>query len=599
MISMDQSREHPLLLLLAWAGKEKYKLYLAILCGLVSGLLVVVPYMAVYQVLELAYYQQLTGELLLMYGLTVAAAVAGRNLFLALGVALSHKGAYNALYRVRAMLVDHMAVVPLGSLSRQHTGEIKKVISEDIEKLELFLAHHLPEMALYAAGPVAIFLYLASVNWLLALITLLPLPAAVWLQYRLFAGYRRRMHEMNQVMAGLNAAMIEYISGMKLIKAYNLGVTSYRKYAGAIDAHHSLWQQIAYQMGPLFATFVIVLQCAAAAVVPAGGFLFVHGQAGAGVFILFVFVGSLYLLELRPLLELGSNFSQVLNGIHNAQKILAIPPLPPGGEAFPDRQDVEFRQVSFAYDGRNTVLKNVNFYIRSGEKFAFVGRSGAGKSTITQLIARFYDVGGGEVLIGGCNVRKLDYEALQKNIAIVFQQTFLTRQSVLENIRMGTTATLDEVKAAAKKAQIHDFIESLPAGYETKVGSYGSRFSGGEKQRIAIARAILKNAPLLVLDEATAAADPENEQAIQAALAELCAGRTVVIVAHRLDIVKKCDRIAVVENNTVTAVGTHEELLAVSGYYRQIWEDYTKSRSIAYGLKKTGEGDCHETQAVV
>ncbi len=596
---MHQSKEHPLLLLLTWAGREKYKLYLATLCGLMSGLMVIVPYMAIYQVLELLGRGQLAGEALLKCGLAVVVSVVCRNLFQALGIMLSHKGAYNALYRVRAMLVGHMAVVPLGSLSRQHTGEIKKVISEDIEKLELFLAHHLPELVMYAAGPAALFLYLASVNWLLAIITLLPLPVAVWLQYRMFAGYSRRMHAINQVLSGLNAAMIEYISGMKLIKAYNLGVASYRKFAGAIDAHHTLWQKLARQMGPLFAAFVIVLQCAVAAVVPAGGFLFAHGYVGAGVFILFVFVGSLYLLELKPLLELGSNFSQVLNGIHNARKILAIPPLPPGGEAFPDRQDIEFRQVSFAYDGKHTVLQNVNLHIHSGEKIAFVGPSGAGKSTITQLIARFYDVCGGEILIGGCNVQKIDYETLLKNIAIVFQQTFLIRRSVLENIRMGTDATLAEVQAAAKKAQIHDFIQSLPAGYETNVGSYGSRFSGGEKQRIAIARAILKNAPLLVLDEATAAADPENAREIQAALAELCAGRTVIIVAHRLDIVKKCDRIAVVENNTVTAIGTHEELLAVNGYYRQIWEDYTKSRSIAYDLGEYKGVHTHAAHGVV
>ncbi len=579
-----------MLLLLAWAGKEKYKLYLALLCGLTGGLLVIVPYMVIYQILEAVYLGQLTEALLFTYGLTIMAAVVFRFLLMAAGVVLSHKGAYNALYRVRSMLVNHMVRVPLGSLTAKHTGEIKKVISEDIEKLELFLAHHLLDLVMYAAGPLAIFLYLCSVNWLLALLTLLPVLAALWLQYRMFSGQGELMNEMSQTLSRLNSVMIEYISGMKFIKAYNMGGGSFQKYAGAIDTHHLLWRKVAARMGPLFAAFVIVLQCGVVVVVPVGGFLFLHGQVTAGVFILFAFVGSLYLVELRPLMELGANLSQVLNGINNAKAILDIPPLAQGTEDFPAKRDITFRDVSFAYDGETEVLQKVNFSVQAGEKIALVGKSGAGKSTIVQLLARFYDVSGGEIHIGGCNVRHINYEILQQHIAIVFQHTFLTRDSVLDNIRMGTTATLDEVREAARKAQIHDFIESLPDGYQTKVGSYGSRFSGGEKQRIAIARAILKNAPLLVLDEATAAVDPEHQREIDKAIDRLCAGRTVIIVAHRLDIVKKCDRIAVVENNTITDSGTHAELLAANRYYRRVWEEYEQARGISYTLSSVEQG---------
>lgn len=587
---MRQGKENPLFLLLEWAGKERYKLYLAVLCGLIGGLLVIVPYMAIYQILEAVYHGQFTAQLMLKYGLAITAAVVLRFLFMSAGIVLSHKGAYNALYRVRSMLVNHMVGVPLGRLSEKHTGEIKKVISEDIEKLELFLAHHLLELVMYAAGPAAIFLYLCSVNWLLALLTLLPVFAALWLQYRMFAGQGELMGEMSRTLSGLNSVMIEYISGMKFIKAYNMGGGSYNKFAGAIDAHHVLWKKVAAKMGPLFAAFVIVLQCGVVVVVPVGGFLFLHGQAGAGVFILFAFVGSLYLVELRPLMELGANLSQVLNGINNAKAILDIPPLPQGTEGFPAKRDIAFRNVSFTYDGKETVLQNINFSVRDGEKIALVGRSGAGKSTIIQLLARFFDVSGGEILIGGRNVQHIDYEVLLQNIAIVFQNTFLTRGSVLENIQMGMPVTLDDVKQAAKKAQIHDFIESLPDGYQTNVGSYGSRFSGGEKQRIAIARAIVKNAPILVLDEAAAAVDPEHQREIDRAIDRLCEGRTVVIVAHRLDVVKKCDRIAVVENNTVTDIGTHAQLLAINDYYRRIWDSYDQARGISYALSGGEQG---------
>ena len=231
------------------------------------------------------------------------------------------------------------------------------------------------------------------------------------------------------------------------------------------------------------------------------------------------------------------------------------------------------------------VLEHCNLHIDDGEKIGLVGCSGAGKSTIIELVSRFYDVQSGSVSIGGQNVIDIDYETLLQNVAIVFQKTFLTRDSVFENIRMGSNASLDEVREAAKKAQIDDFIMSLPDGYDTKVGSFGSRFSGGEKQRIAIARAILKNAPILILDEATSAADPENQVEIDKAIENLCKGKTVIIVAHRLGAIKICDRVAVVENHTITCCGTHEEVRKNNAYYRKAWSDYEQARAISYQLE--------------
>lgn len=230
-------------------------------------------------------------------------------------------------------------------------------------------------------------------------------------------------------------------------------------------------------------------------------------------------------------------------------------------------------------------MENCNLTIHNGEKIALVGKSGAGKSTIVELIARFYDVEEGSITIGGVDVKELNYEQLLKKTSIVFQKTFLTRGTVLENIRMGLDATLEEVREAAKKAQIDTFIMSLPEGYNTKVGNYETRFSGGEKQRIAIARAILKNAPILILDEATSAADPENQVEIDKAIKNLCEGKTVIIVAHRLSALKICDRIAVVENHTVTDRGTHEEVLTKNEYYKRAWESYEKARNMTYQIE--------------
>lgn len=257
-------------------------------------------------------------------------------------------------------------------------------------------------------------------------------------------------------------------------------------------------------------------------------------------------------------------------------------PIYEGGSDFPTENTIKVNDVTFSYDGKTDVLKNCSLTIKTGEKLAVVGASGSGKSTLIQLISRFYDVNKGSITIGGKNVRDIDYETLLQNISIVFQKVFLTRDSVLENIRMGSNASLEQVRAAAKKAQIDDFIMALPQGYDTKVGSFGTRFSGGEKQRIAIARAILKNSPILILDEATSAADPENQVEIDKAIANLCEGKTVIIVAHRLGAVKMCDKVAVVENNTVSCVGTHDEVLKENDYYKKAWHDYETARSITY-----------------
>ena len=292
----------------------------------------------------------------------------------------------------------------------------------------------------------------------------------------------------------------------------------------------------------------------------------------------------MYLTEIRPLQELGSNLANVLGAVSKAEEILALP-LYDGATTFPAQHDIVLEDVSFGYDADKPVLEHVNLTVRDGERLALVGRSGAGKSTIIELIARFYDADSGSVRIGGVDVRTLDVDTILQNVAIVFQKTFLTRDSVLENIRMGSNASLEEVRAAAREAQIDDVIMRLPQGYDTKVGSFGTRFSGGERQRIAIARAILKNAPILILDEATSASDPENQLEIDRAIENLCRGRTVIVVAHRLSALRMCDCVAVVENHTVTAVGSHEAVRATNAYYRKAWADYEEARHMAYTVK--------------
>ena len=539
-----------------------------------------------YRLLEAAFDGNCTKEAVGSTAIAIATAITLRFILFGCSGVAAHKGAYRALFKVRCMVAEHMAKAPLGALNERRTGDIKTVLNEDIEKLELFLAHSLPDFVCYMVGPIVIFIYLMTVNIPLALISLVPLVLAFAVMAIMFSKASSLMKRASNSVTMLNSVMIEYISGMKLIKAYNMGSKSFQKFSNAIEEENAMWNETSGKMGPPYASFMVIIECGMLLMVPIGGFFFMKGSITASAFLLFVYVGSMYLTEIRPLQELGTNFANVLNAITKTKEILDLP-IYEGGSDFPENHDIELKNVRFSYDDKTDVLKAVNLKIRDGERIALVGQSGAGKSTVIELISRFYDVNEGEVLIGGKNVKELDYEAILKNVAIVFQKTFLTGDSVLENIRMGSNASLAEVRAAAKEARIDEFIMSLPEGYDTKVGSFGARFSGGEKQRIAIARAILKNAPILILDEATSASDPENRLEIDSAIKNLCKGKTVIIVAHRLSALKMCDRIAVVENHTITDVGTHEEVREKNAYYKKAWNDYEAARNIAYKL----EGD--------
>lgn len=568
-------------LLLRWAGKSRVWLIIAVVLSAISGLCTMLPYYGLYQVIAALTENACTTQVIVQNAIIIGVGLVLRFGLFGISGVCSHKGAYSALYKVRCMVAEHMAKVPLGYLNERSVGDIKTVLNEDIEKLELFLAHNLPEFIHYMIGPVAIFIYLCTVNVALAFISLIPLILSFVVMMIMFSRTKSLLPRANLALANMNSVVIEYISGMKQIKAYNMGSDSFKKYSDAIHEENDCWNVMSKRMGPGYGLFVVLLECGMILMVPIGGLFFLNGSITMSVFLLFAFVGSMYLTEIRPLQDLSFNFAQVLTGLKKAKDILDLP-IYEGGSDFPTENTIKVNDVTFSYDGKTDVLKNCSLTIKTGEKLAVVGASGSGKSTLIQLISRFYDVNKGSITIGGKNVRDIDYETLLQNISIVFQKVFLTRDSVLENIRMGSNASLEQVRAAAKKAQIDDFIMALPQGYDTKVGSFGTRFSGGEKQRIAIARAILKNAPILILDEATSAADPENQVEIDRAISNLCEGKTVIIVAHRLGAVKMCDKVAVVENNTVSCVGTHDEVLKENDYYKKAWHDYETARSITY-----------------
>jgi ATP-binding cassette subfamily B protein len=587
---MKSKKASRLALLLHWAGKDKWYIYLAVLLALISGLAVAVLYYAVYSIIDAVYVsgfssERFPGEILSRYGVIIFISILVRFLPYWGSIVSSHKGAYNALYTVRCMVINHMGKVPLGSLENRRTGELKSVLTDQVEKLELYLAHHLTEFVYYISGPVAVFIYLCTINVKLALVSLIPLVLALAVMAVMFAGYTKEMGPIFSAMANLNSSIIEYINGMKLIKAYDLGARSFKTYSNAVDEHRALWNRVSRKMGPPYAAYVVIVECGMALMLPLGGFMLLAGSILPGVFLLFAFAGSMYLTELRPLQELASNFANVLGAVDKVQELLNISAFT-GDKPFPLKHTLCFEDVSFSYNGHTPVLKHITMNIADGEKIALVGASGAGKTTLVELAARSYETTQGRISIGGVDIQDIRYEEILNNTAIVFQKSFLSKESILENIRMGTNASLEQVRTAAKQAQIDDFIMTLPEQYNTLVGEYGSRLSGGEKQRIAIARAILKNTPILILDEAASAADPENQVKIDRAIQSLCRGKTVMIVAHRLDVVFQCDKVAVVEQGEITAFGNHDEVIKQNEYYRKAWDAYNAARGIRYSAQR-------------
>ena len=344
---MKQKKENRVALLLHWAGGQKIWLFLAILLSMCSGLCIIVPYIGIYRLMDATFNNACTKELVVQTVAMIAAAVTLRfALFGCSGVA-AHKGAYGALFKVRCMVAEHMARVPLGALNERRTGDIKTVLNEDIEKLELFLAHNLPDLVCYLVGPVVIFIYLMTVNIPLALISLVPLILAVVVMGMMFRNTDDLMERANRSITTLNSVMIEYISGMKLIKAYNMGSKSFQKFSGAIQEENAMWNETSRRMGPPYAAFVVIIECGMLLMVPIGGMFFLRGSLAASAFLLFVYVGSMYLTEIRPLQELGTNFANVLNAVTKTKEILDIP-IYEGGTDFPQNHDIELRNADKA-----------------------------------------------------------------------------------------------------------------------------------------------------------------------------------------------------------------------------------------------------------
>ena len=578
------------------AGTKRRLLIGAMLLAVITAIVQFVPIIAVYNILiELAEHaldpSLIDKAYIWLWSYIALGAFFAFGVLTFASLMLSHIAAFNILYEIRMQLVQKMVRLPLGFFSRRASGELKKIMSDDVERIELFIAHHIPDIVTALLFPLILVSYMFAVDWRLAIVVLAVLAMAFYVMGRMYTGKKIREVSKRYVetLGRMNASIVEYIRGIQVVKTFTESTNAYRKLNDDIKEYRKFANEVNVQYQHTYVGFLTILSSALLFIIPVAVWLLV-GSASYATFVpvllMFLFFGVAVFFPVLKLLWIGSFLNQNNMGVQKIDDILYMDEIEePDIPRHPKDASVEFRNVSFAYD-TTPILKAISFISHPGTITALVGPSGAGKSTVAMLAARFWDVQSGEILIGGVPVKEIPTSVLMDNVAFVFQDNMLFFDTIEENIRMGNkTATFEEVARAACAAQCHEFIESLPNGYQTLVGEGGIYLSGGEAQRIALARAILKDSPIILLDEATAFADPENEGKILAAFSHLIKGKTVLVIAHRLSTITNADRILYVDKGVIAEQGTHEQLLALKGEYARMWETYNRAKRWTIGGK--------------
>ena len=571
--------------LFAYAEGEKKQLILSVILSVLSVMLGLVPFYCMYALICLFVAGTATAALAVRWCLLALLAYAVKILLFSLSTGTSHAMAYTILEGLRLRLADRFLHAPLGNVENHTIGEIKSMMVDKIENLEPPLAHMIPEGAGHVVLPVVSIIALLCIDWWLALASLVTFPLSFICMGLTFKISGKNFDKYDQSANYMNSTIVEYIEGIEVIKAFGRAGVSYEKYAAAINDFRTFvvkWlastfatMKLSFALFPstLIGTLPVALALANKGTITAP-------EATLAVMLSISMVGSLAKLEV-----FSENMRQVKFTVENLEEFLEMPELPqPQERADVKHTDVALRNVRFSYTGeeKDEVLHGIDMTLPEGSFTALVGPSGGGKSTVAKLIARFWDVTSGAITIGGVNVKDMPLSQLSEYVSFVTQDNFLFRCSLLENIRLGNpNATDEEVKAAARAAQCEEFISKLPQGYDTPAGEAGKRLSGGEKQRIAIARMMLKNAPIVILDEATAFTDPENEDKIQRSIAALTRGKTLLVIAHRLSTIKSADNIVVLKNSAIAAQGTQEQLLETCPLYQDMWRSHIGAKNWA------------------
>lgn len=584
--------------LLEYARGSKGKLAVSALLSVVSVASGLLPYYCVFRMIDGFAAGRLSASAVGSWCGLALLAYAVKVVFFGLSTGLSHYAAYHILEKLRLRVTDRFLHAPLGEVEAHSIGEIKGIMVDKIEDIEPPLAHMIPEGAGHIVLPVVSLLALAAIDWRVALASLVTVPLSLVCMVLTFQISGKNFDKYNHSNAYMNSAIVEYIEGIEVIKAFGRAGVSYEKYANAITSYRkfvvewlsSTWvtMKLAFALFPstLLGTLPVSLLLASGGAITAS-------EAALCVMLSMSMVGSLAKLEV-----FSNSIKEVQLTVEELQKYLDMPKLTePENRVQTAGFAVELENVHFSYTGKseNEVLHGIGLKLPQGSFTALVGPSGGGKSTVAKLISRFWDVTEGKIKIGGVDIRDMPLAQLSDMVSFVTQDNFLFRCSLLENIRLGNPGASDEeVYAAARAAQCEKFISKLPQGYHTPAGEAGKRLSGGEKQRIAIARMILKNSPVVILDEATAFTDPENEERLQHSIAALAQGKTLLVIAHRLSTIRQADNIVVLKDGEIAAQGRQEELLKTCPLYRQMWEAHIGTKNWAVSVSGTmGRADGH------
>lgn len=570
-----------------YAGSHKKTIHLASFIMLLSVIMGVVPFLFAYQIINpliLGQNLEFTRLVILLAGILICLVL--QALLGGLGLNMSHKAAYNTLFGLRTSLQKKMENLPLGAIEEKGTGAIKKMFVDDIGSLEVLLAHSLPEGIANLIVPVMVYIAMFFVDWRLALMSLASIPLSIVAMMIMYSAGMKKMGPYYMASGKMNNTIIEYVNGMEVVKVFNKQTESYKRFSKDVGDYRDYalaWYKTAW---PWMALYSALLPCTIILTLPLGGYFAYMGYVSLSDLILVLCLSLSIGLPLLKALGFLPTMPQLNYKISALEDALNIEPLKQGENKFKGiDHTISYDNVTFGYQlskmGENgqpetyikNVIHNVSFTAKVGEKTAIVGESGSGKSTLAKLLIHYYDVLEGSISIGGQNLQDMSLKALNKEISYVSQDQYLFNTSLLENIRIGNlSATDEEVIEAAKKAQCMEFLDKLPNGIYSLAGEAGKMLSGGERQRISLARAILKNAPIVVLDEATAYADPENEEKMEAAIRELVKGKTLIVIAHKLPAIVDADQILVMNHGRLVANGKHNDLLESSADYRKLWD---------------------------
>ncbi|HFH6899063.1 TPA: ABC transporter ATP-binding protein [Streptococcus agalactiae] len=503
-------------------------------------------------------------------------------LFHEISTIISHNLAYRIIEDKRKLLADKLSKISMGEVERKSSGQWSQFMVETLDKMEKPIAHVIPEVIANIFIPIVLVITIFIMDWRIGIANLITIPLGLLFSMLMMRGYEEKSKRYQEAAKAMNTTMVEYVNGIKVIKAFNKSASSFGKFRKTVeenknamlDWYLSVCFSMTATMETIPSTMVFVL--------PASLYFFMKGSVEVGTLITCILLSY---ASYKPLIKAMSHMETIANikvVFEEIKKIMEIPNLKRGEEVRDIKSyDVEFKDVTFAYEESKNVLNNISFKANENELTAIVGNSGSGKSTITKLIAGFWNVSNGEILIGKTNLNELPLKQNMELVSYVSQENFLFNKTILENLKMAKEdASMDEIKEACEKASCYNFIKSLPNGYETIVGKGGANLSGGEKQRIAIARCFLKNSPIVLLDEATAYSDPDNESVIQQSIDKLIKDKTVIMVAHRLSTIVNANKIIVVDNGEVIEEGTHKQLLELNGRYKKMWDVYTESKEI-------------------